>query len=298
MSTLPPFDVMSERVSTGGRLTNAEVTELARTPDILLIGMLADAARRRLRGDRVTFLRVAPCPCDQEIEDVPRAASELQITGTPGSLEVALDAIARAKTLAGDRTIAGFSWRDVTRFAAADGMPVARILSMLRDAGLDSLLELPLDLAGDLAPALDDVCTAGFQQLRVTVERAPAAERTSLIVQVAAWQERHGRIQTLNPLPTVLQAFRPTTGYEDVRAVAVARLAAPHIPMIQIDWTRYGPKLAQVALTFGADDLDAVSAAPDAPDGPRRAPIEELRRNIVAAGLTPAERDGRFSLIA
>jgi aminodeoxyfutalosine synthase len=74
----------------------------------------------------------------------------------------------------------------------------------------------------------------------------------------------------------------------------MARLTAPNIPTIQVDWSRYGPKLAQVALTFGADDLDAVTASDEAPDGRRRAPIEEVRRNIEAAGFSPAERDGRF----
>jgi aminodeoxyfutalosine synthase len=111
-------------------------------------------------------------------------------------------------------------------------------------------------------------------------------------------QERFGCIRALNPLPSTLQPFKPTTGYDDVRSVALARLAAPSIQTIQVDWRRYGPKLAQVALTFGADDLDAVSAALEAPDGPRRAPMEELRRNIEAAGLTPAERDGRFNLVS
>jgi len=76
--------------------------------------------------------------------------------------------------------------------------------------------------------------------------------------------------------------------------VAVARLAAPEIPHVQIDWQRYGPKLAQVALTFGADDVDGVSAADDAPEGRRRAPLEEIRRNIQAAGFEPVERDGHF----
>ena len=75
----------------------------------------------------------------------------------------------------------------------------------------------------------------------------------------------------------------------------MARLAAPNIPTIQVDWSRYGPKLAQVALTFGADDLDGVTAADEAPDGRRRAPLEEVRRNIEAAGFSPAERDGRFN---
>jgi aminodeoxyfutalosine synthase len=91
-----------------------------------------------------------------------------------------------------------------------------------------------------------------------------------------------------------LNAFRPTTGYEDVKMIAVARLAAPDVPHVQVDWVRYGPKLAQVALTFGADDLDGVSASDDAPEGRRRAPLEEIRRNIQAAGFEPVERDGRF----
>jgi 2-iminoacetate synthase ThiH len=79
--------------------------------------------------------------------------------------------------------------------------------------------------------------------------------------------------------------------------VAIARLAAPDIPDVQVDWLRYGPKLAQVALTFGANDLDNVEASDEAPDGRRRAPLEEVRRNIQAAGFEPTERDGRFVLV-
>jgi len=101
-------------------------------------------------------------------------------------------------------------------------------------------------------------------------------------------------VAALNPLPTVMNPFRPTTGYEDVKSIALARLATPGIRAVQVDWQRYGPKLAQVALTFGADDLDNVSADDDAPDGPRRSALAEVRRNIEAAGFEPAERDGRF----
>ena len=90
-----------------------------------------------------------------------------------------------------------------------------------------------------------------------------------------------------------LSAFKPTTGYDDVKAVAIARLAAPLVPHIQVDWLRYGPKLAQVALTFGADDVDGVSASDAAPEGRRRSPLEEIRRNIEAAGFEPVERGGR-----
>ena len=50
-----------------------------------------------------------------------------------------------------------------------------------------------------------------------------------------------------------------------------------------------------MALTFGADDIDGVSASDEAPEGRRRAPLEEIRRNIEAAGFEPVERDGRFA---
>jgi aminodeoxyfutalosine synthase len=78
--------------------------------------------------------------------------------------------------------------------------------------------------------------------------------------------------------------------------VAIARLLLDNVETIQVDWRSYGPKLAQVALTFGADDLDGVSASDEAPDGPRRAPVEEVRRNIQAASRVAVERDGRFDL--
>jgi 2-iminoacetate synthase ThiH len=64
-----------------------------------------------------------------------------------------------------------------------------------------------------------------------------------------------------------------------------------------VDWRAYGPKLAQVALIFGADDIDNVSPVDDVAEGRRRAPLEEIRRNIRAASLEPAERDGRFVIL-
>ena len=90
----------------------------------------------------------------------------------------------------------------------------------------------------------------------------------------------------------------PTTGYDDVKRVALARLFAENIPSIQVDWSLYGPKLAQVALTVGANDVDAVSPIDDVSLGHRRAPLEEILRNIRAAGLDPQERNGRFEALA
>ena len=91
-----------------------------------------------------------------------------------------------------------------------------------------------------------------------------------------------------------MNASLPSTGYDDLKRIALARMVVDNVPSIQVDWALYGPKLAQVALTVGADDVDGVSAEDDTGQGRRRAPLEEIRRNIRAAGQEPVERNGRF----
>ena len=291
------FDTHLDRLASGQRLSPDEIRELATTPDILPLGMLADSVRRRLRGTQATFLRVATCRFDQSFADaVPPAAREIRIVGAPDTLDIAVTAAQTAKEVAGERTVVGFAWADVERWST-DANPT-RILERLHNAGLDAIADLPLDGIPDAAAAVRALRAAGFDQLRLSVARVPAADRTGLLLRAGELQDEFGCIQSLDPLPSALNAFRPTTGYEDVKMVAIGRLAAPDIPSIQVDWQRYGPKLAQVALTFGADDLYGVSASDDAPEGRRRAPVEEIRRNIEAAGFEPVERDGRFNTSA
>jgi hypothetical protein len=255
--------------------------------------MLADALRRRLHGARATFLRVAACALDQSIADaVPPAAREIRLTGSPATLADAVIAVQAARSVAGNRTVAAFAWADAERWRETEGQGV---LKQLHEAGLDAIAELPLDKVSDARTALRALTSRGFTQVRLSIVAAPAAERTELLLRAAELQDEFGCVQTLDPLPSKLAAYRPTTGYDDVKMVAIARLAAPNVPTIQVDWQRYGPKLAQVALTFGADDIYGVSPSNEATEGRRRAPLEEIRRNIEAAGFEPVERDGRFT---
>jgi aminodeoxyfutalosine synthase len=227
---------------------------------------------------------------------VPVTAREIRITGSPATLSEATAAVEAARAVAGERTVSGFAWADVERLADDSRERLSGVLAALRDAGLDALGHLPLDRIAEPAEAIDRLTSGGFQLLRLTIDKGRAADRTELLLRAADLQDEFACIQAISPLPAVLEALRPTTGYDDVKVVAIARLAAPNIPTIQVDWRRYGPKLAQVALTFGADDLDGVSASDDAPEGRRRAPLEDIRRNITAAGFTAVERDGAFAV--
>jgi aminodeoxyfutalosine synthase len=296
MTTSTTFDVYMDRINRGERLTSEEIHELATTADILSLGMLADTLRRRLHDRRVTFLRVAELTLEQATgANIPAAAREVRLTGAAATMDDAVAAIEKTKSASGNRAIAGFSWVDVERWST--GSPVGQALARLRDAGLDAIAELPLDQIGDLDAAATALKDAGFKQLRLTIGKASADARTALLLAARRIQDVHDVVQSINPLPMSLSTFRPTTGYEDVKMVALARLAAPNVPSIQVDWRRYGPKLAQVALTFGADDIDGISPSDDAPEGRRRAALPEIQRNVEAAGLLPVERDGSFNLL-
>ena len=298
MTTSVLFDRYLERVSAGERLAADEIHELSTTPDILPLGMLADTVRRRMHDTRATFVRVAVVAHDAVGESsIPQAAREVRVNGSPDRLSAAVEMIARARVSAGDRVLSALSWVDVDRFADGSATRLAEVLSSLRQAGLDSFAEFPLDRIRDLDAAVDAAAAAGFTRLRLTIDKLAAAERTALFLRAGQLEQRYSCIQAINPLPMTLATFRPTTGYDDVKTIAIARLAATEVSTIQVDWLRYGPKLAQVALTFGADDIDGISPSDEAPEGRRRAPLEEIRRNIEAAGYTPVERDGRFALI-
>jgi aminodeoxyfutalosine synthase len=133
---------------------------------------------------------------------------------------------------------------------------------------------------------------AGVQVPRLTVHEA-AGDGLRFATLARDIQSSAGGVRAFAPLPRVSSLAQPSTGYDDVKQIAVARLLADNIESIQVDWQLYGPKLAQVALTMGADDVDGVSPL-EGDLGHRRSPIEEIRGNITAAGLEPVERDGSW----
>jgi aminodeoxyfutalosine synthase len=132
----------------------------------------------------------------------------------------------------------------------------------------------------------------------LTVNGAPDGERGELAARARALQASIGGLRSFAPLPRVVSVASPTTGYDDVKQVALARLMVDNIDSIQVDWQLYGPKLAQFALTVGADDVDSVSAVDPGTLGTRRSPLEEIRGNIRSAGLEPAERTARFEVLS
>ena len=278
-------------------ISAAELTVLAATHDIITIGMLADDLRRQRHGAKTTFVRVATTPAEIGAPIVrPPSTGELRIAGLPASRAAAVERVREVAKAAAGAAVTAFSLADLEALSGREGITLRALLEELRAAGLEFVAEAPIDRLQDPRRAIEEVNIAGLSLARLTVEKLASADPMPLLKAVAELQRTVAVIRAFAPLPRRVNPAAPTTGFEDVKHIALARLVCDNVPSIQVDWSLYGPKLAQVALTVGADDVDAVSAEDETTEGRRRAPLEEIRRNIVAAGQEPVERNGRFEL--
>ena len=132
-------------------------------------------------------------------------------------------------------------------------------------------------------------------------------DRVDHLLKLRAVQDETGGFQTFIPLAfhpenTALDHLPVTTGLTDIRQIAVSRLLLDNFPHIKAYWQMLSPKIAQIALRFGADDLDGTvveekiyhDAGATTPQGMTR---KELCRLITEAGRVPVERDTLYKAV-
>jgi aminodeoxyfutalosine synthase len=276
-------------------VSEQELTSLAATHDIISLGMLADDLRRQRHALNTTFVRVADVGVDTAAPLlIPAGAGEVRIVGAPATRAAAVDRVRQVMAQAQGRVVSAFSLADLEVLAARDGVTLRALLEELHAAGLEMVAEAPFDRLQDPRRSVEEVNISGLALARLTMHQSPSPDRLPLLKAVADLQRAVAVIRAFAPLPRRTNSSAPSTGYDDVKHVALARVIVDNVSSIQVDWSLYGPKLAQVALTVGADDVDAVSPEAETTEGRRRAPLEEIRRNIRAAGQEPVERNGRF----
>ena len=295
MTTTTSIEPLLERLLAGERLTAPEQAVLFESRDLLSLGMAADEMRRRRHGVQVTFVRVTDVAVEAAATGQVRwegTPGEIRIVGRPADLQQAVAAVSAVVAECGGVPVTAFSLGDVELMAG--GLTASGAwLTALKQAGLTAVAEAPVDALHAPEALIDAATAAGLPIARLTVDRVAAPDRPAVLARVASLVQAHPALDVFAPLPRKTGGGAPSTGYDDVHLVALARLLVP-VDHIQVDWQRYGPKLAQVALTFGADDVDGVSALDDVGEGRRRSPLEEIRRNILAASSEPVERGALF----
>ncbi len=132
-------------------------------------------------------------------------------------------------------------------------------------------------------------------------------DRVDHLVKLRAVQDGTGGFVTYIPLAfhpdhTPLEHVAKTTGFADLKNIAVARLMLDNIPHVKAYWVMMTPKMAQIAQRFGADDIDGTvveekiyhDAGAETTQGLRR---NELLGLIRAAGREPVERDTAYNRV-
>jgi len=266
--------------------------QLIDTPDLIAVGVAGDDVRRRMHGVRTTFNRVFEIHVDAPPQALPPRthAGEFRVIGRAASLDVLVATARAAVALAGGVPVTVFSMADVVALHVS----VRTACEALKAAGVAAIVQLPLDRIEFPELVAGDARSAGVPVLTLSVDTLEPERRLELCQRAAGLQSAVGGFKAFAPLPRSISVSQPTTGYDDVKQIALARVVVSNIESIQVDWALYGPKLAQVALTVGADDIDTVAAVDPGILGTRRSPLEEIKGNIKAAVLEGFERDGLF----
>ncbi|MFI5126769.1 MAG: aminofutalosine synthase MqnE [Candidatus Acidiferrales bacterium] len=130
-------------------------------------------------------------------------------------------------------------------------------------------------------------------------------ERIEHLLLLRELQDRTKGFQTFIPLAfhpdnTALAHLPKPTGFDDLKTIAISRLLLDNFDHIKAYWIMLTPKIAQIALRFGADDIDGTvieekiyhDAGATTPQHMTRAGLERLIR---AAGRVPFERDTMYN---
>ena len=211
-----------------------------------------------------------------------------------------------------------FTMVEIGYFMQRGKMSAREVLEKLKDAGLDSMpgggaeifnervrrIICDHKLSGDQwidvartahKMGLHSNCTMLYGHIETD------EDRVDHLMRLRSLQDETQGFQTFIPLAfhpdnTALHHLPKTTGFDDIRQIAVSRLVLDNIPHIKASWVMMTPAVAQIALRFGADDLDGTvveekiykDAGGTTGGNLRRS---DLLRLIREAGREPVERD-------
>jgi aminodeoxyfutalosine synthase len=218
--------------------------------------------------------------------------------------------------------IKAFTMIELDAMAELAGKPLAEVLADLRAAGLGSC---PGGGAEVLSPRVhrklyrEKLPPERWIETCKAVHRAglhtnatmlfghieTVEERLDHLLAIRAIQdETHGFLQFIplvfHPDNTPLQRLGKTSGLDALRTIAVSRLMLDNVPHVKAYWIMLGLKIAQIALHYGADDIDGTveeehithDAGGATPQGLTTAQLAALIRE---AGRQPVLRDTLYT---
>jgi len=195
------------------------------------------------------------------------------------SYEFYVDMVARTRAAVPDQVIVqAFTAVEIEHMAIISGKSTREVLADLKAAGLDALPGGGAEIFSDRTRmAAWDKKTKSDVWLRIHGEAHELGiatnctmlyghietpeERVDHFIRLREQQDKSGGFLAFIPLAfhpanTEMADLPATTGFDDLKTLAIARLMLDNIPHIKAFWIMLGLKVAQISTAFGVDDLD------------------------------------------
>jgi aminodeoxyfutalosine synthase len=361
----PALQPIADKVERGERLTNEDGALLFRTPDLLGVGALADAANRARHGDRVTFaanqhinptnvciLRKTCVFCSYARLPKEEGAYRYTLEQTLGEAAHARNGLTREFHIVGGLDMqAGLEYYvemfralkrehpqvhikaltavEIAHVARIEKMSVRDVLVALRDAGLDTMPGGGAEVFSKAVRATiadRKLAAEDYLQVHQTAHELgirsnctmlyghveSIEDRIEHLAMLRELQDRTGGFLAYIPLAyhpdnnelgaTLHREGTATSGFDDLRNLAVGRLFFDNVLHIKTHWIMVTPMLSQTALHFGVNDMEGTVVREKiyheaGAHTAQAMSLDEIIRLIRGAGKEPAERDSFYNVI-
>ena len=256
-------------------------------------------------------------------------ATEIHIVGgvhPVHDLYYYVDMIRQVKQIMPEVAIKAFTAVELNYMIRKAGLTVEQGLQLLKEAGMESI---PGGGAEIFAPEIrTQICPQkGSAEEWLELHRAAhkmgidsnatmlyghiesIEHRIDHLMRLRELQDSTGGINAFIPLKfrsanNAMSSVGETSVIDDLRTLAMSRLILDNVPHIKAYWVMYGKTTAELALAFGADDIDGtiedstkIYSMAGAADTRPTMTIEEIERMCATAGFRAVERDTHYNEI-
>ena len=237
------------------------------------------------------------------------------------TLDVYVDLVRAIKDRFPDICLHSFSPAELMHISGKAGMDVYDVVGILKNAGLDSVpgaSDLLVDrirakvsprkiTTGDWCDVMNVLHRHGMKSSATMTYGMGETldERIAHLEVIREVQDRTGIIRafipwSFSPAMTGMADILPASGIDYLKILAIARIFLDNVVYIQAGWLTEGQKIAQIALTMGANDMGGVlmeemvvrSTGIEA-----KTDMNEMIRVIRNTGKTPVQRDSDYRVI-
>lgn len=236
------------------------------------------------------------------------------------------DMIRRVKAILPDVAVKAFTAIELSYMIRRAGLGSEQGLRLLIEAGMDAIPGGGAEIFDERIRA--EICpdkgsTAEWFDIHRTahglgiksnatmlyghVERVE--HRVDHLLRLRALQDETGGLNAFIPLKyrnfgNSMSEIGEVSIVDDLRTLAMSRLVLDNVPHVKAYWVMYGKQTTEMALAFGADDIDGtiddstkIYSMAGADDKRPRMSVEDMREMVARAGFRAVERDTLYNEI-